>query len=207
MFAGIKGKTGAKIFPTVITSCFSLHASWKFNLENDILKYFYANFDLLGLLRAEAALLRWGGRAVTSFCFLRRRRRRPSSCVCPSRRGSIRVADIRGRRRGWGPQSGWRPAPRWHTTVCDLTSTDTVLVTWRSGWWAHGGLRKWLKGEERSQLCFRLLLRFETQGVHSLLVMWDTFSSFFRTESMREDVCSISSPKSPNMLKDKHHCF
>lgn len=33
-----------------------------------------------------------------------------------------------------------------------------------------------------------------------LLVMWDTFSSFLRTESMRDDVWSISSPKSPNIL-------
>lgn len=33
--------------------------------------------------------------------------------------------------------------------------------------------------------------------------MWDTFSSFLRTESIREDVCSISSPKSPSMLRDK----
>ena len=34
-----------------------------------------------------------------------------------------------------------------------------------------------------------------------LLVMWETFSSFFRTLSMREDVWSISSPKSPSMLR------
>lgn len=48
---------------------------------------------------------------------------RSSSRVCPSRHRSIRVADIREQRRGWGLWPWWGAARRWHTTVCDLKST------------------------------------------------------------------------------------
>lgn len=74
-----------------------------------------------------------------------------------------------------------------------------------------GGIEgdKWSEGEQGSQSASGWVRgerqQANVQGVHhSLLVMWDTFSSFFRTASTREDVCSISSPKSPNMLKDTH---
>lgn len=43
--------------------------------------------------------------------------------------------------------------------------------------------------------------------VYSLLVMCDTFSSFFKTESMRDDVWSISSPNSPNILHNTAGMF
>lgn len=66
--------------------------------------------------------------------------------------------------------------------------------------------------------CFRVLQQHRTGGSgftkhidpnrfrreHSLLVMWDTFSIFFRTESILELVWSISSPNSPIILLKTH---
>lgn len=79
-----------------------------------------------------------------------------------------------------------------------MTATRTPM--------AHHCLRPDRDGHGFSHVMLRLRSFVMFHG-HSLLVMCDTFSNFFRTESMREDVCCISSPKSPSILGDNSVIF